>query len=70
MKTLLTIIFPAEESRNSFLSWLSDGGGEQQFFEASKTHDKEPITEMDYTKAFVAWGYNEETDGQPVVIAK
>lgn len=65
----VTITFPSEEQRDSFLAWLSDGGGEQQFFDSSKWHDAEPITRMDYSKAFPAWGYDNKRDGQPVVVA-
>lgn len=65
----VTINFPTEDHRDHFLSWLSDGGGEQQYFESSEWHDEEPITRLDYAKAFAAWGYDEERDGQPVVVA-
>jgi len=40
MKTELRIIFPTEEAKRIFAEWMSDGGGEQEYFmamERSKT---------------------------------
>jgi hypothetical protein len=59
----LTLNFPTEKDRDLFLGWLSDGGGEYQYMEYTDT----AVTQFDYSKAFVAWGYNSKVDGAPVV---
>lgn len=59
--------FPSLAHRDTFLAWLSDGGGEQDYFFSTETHDDLPITSLDYTSAFPAWGW----DGTepPIVVA-
>ena len=41
MKRTIKITFDNEELEQEFLGWLSDGGGEQEFFESCEVHDIE-----------------------------
>lgn len=59
--------FPSDETRDSFLGWMSDGGGESNFMDISESDDDSPVVRFNYSKAFPAWGYDPETDGDPVV---
>jgi hypothetical protein len=68
MEHKITLIFPDEESRNNFLVWFSDGGGEQEYFFASEAHDTEPISRINYERAFTTWGYDPEVHGHPQLI--
>lgn len=63
------IEFPDEASAKRFLGWFSDGGGEYNFFESEEIHGEDkPIVEMDYKKAFPAWGYNPKKDGPNFIV--
>jgi len=66
-KPTVTLEFPDESTRDSFMSWLSDGGGEYAYMEASRYHDIPPINNLDYSRAFRAWGYDKLKDGEPVI---
>jgi hypothetical protein len=69
-KPKVTITFPSTETRDSFMVWLSDGGGEQQFFDASALDDESPIEAFNYEHAFKSWGYDPEKHGEPVIHAE
>jgi hypothetical protein len=68
------IEFPTLNARERFLGWLSDGGGEYAFFESERTHAPAKaveINQMDYARAFPAWGYDPVKHGpDKVVIAQ
>ncbi len=66
----VTMTFPNNATRDTFMSWLSDAGGEQDFMQLSNMHDTEPINNFDYSKAFVAWGYDPKKHGAPVIECK
>lgn len=63
----VVIEFPDAMARERFLGWLSDGGGEYNFFEYEDCHAGEDgtpsIKGMGYDKAFPAWGYDPMKDG-------
>lgn len=56
-KAKLIFEFDSEEDRDEFLTQLADEGGEQSFSGFT----------FDYKKAFPAWGYDPEKDGDPTV---
>ena len=56
----LSVEFQTEEARQDFMGWFCDGGGEDYF-------NGEGDYEIDYSKAFEAWGYRPHIDGDPVV---
>jgi hypothetical protein len=62
--------FPNKASRDSFLAWFSDGGGESQFLdgEALSAHedDRKPIIEFDFKDAF--WGFDPKKHGNTKVV--
>ncbi len=58
--------FDTDEDRSTFMAWLSDGGGENDFHELLSCHDK-PFLIFDYAKAFPAWGYDSDKDGDPLI---
>lgn len=66
----LIIEFPNEELREWFLGYWSDGGGEYQAMEAREIYSDKNDIDFDYSKAFPAWGYNPEVDGDPKIIVK
>lgn len=70
----LIIEFPTLNARERFLGWLSDGGGEYQFFQSEEIHAPTKAVEinsMDYKRAFPAWGYDPIKHGKTkVVVAK
>jgi hypothetical protein len=72
MTTSKVIIeFPSLAARERFLGWLSDGGGEYDFFESEETHapsEDVEIKRMDYSRAFPAWGYNLVEHGPDKVV--
>ena len=71
-KPSLKIEFPSKSIRDRFLSWMSDGGGEYNFFEYCDDHleDTESVGSIDYSYAFPAWGYKPEVDGEPRIIVR
>lgn len=44
----LKIIFPDEQTRELFATWMSDGGGEQQYFEVLRNEDQGQSWRMSY----------------------
>ena len=70
VKKKVIIEFPNDESAQRFLGWLSDGGGEYNFFESEEYHceDGKPIKRFDYKKAFPAWGYDPKKDGPDLLV--
>ena len=67
----LTINFPNDELREAFLTWLSDAGGEQNFFllveQEDLLSDPADFLRFDYSKCFLSWGYKPEVDGNPTI---
>jgi hypothetical protein len=67
----LIIEFPNDLARESFLAWLADGGGEQEFFQSEEIHCEEgrdAINSMDYKLAFPAWGWDPAKHGPDKVV--
>jgi len=61
--------FVDSDTAARFLGWMSDGGGEQMFFESEEHHGGEvAVIRMNYSKAFPAWGYNPEEHGPDRVV--
>lgn len=47
----LTIRFPSRKAMMTFCTWMCDGGGEQDFMEASEMEDgRKAITRLQYHK--------------------
>ena len=68
IKPSATFVFPNTETRDTFLGYMSDGGGEWGALESSEDNDEIPIKNFDYKYAFPAWGYKPEEHGEPVVV--
>lgn len=73
MASRLIIEFPDALARESFLTWFSDGTGEQDFMmmerdQYAEEDGRDPIVRFNYDKAFPAWGYNPAKDGPDKIV--
>jgi len=67
----LTIEFPTDEDRDNFLSWFSDGGGESYYMDSLEDGSTMcHVNNIDYSRAFSAWGYDPKKHGDPVIDAR
>lgn len=66
----VTLFFPDEQTRDDFVSWLSNQG-EQYHMQDSEIRAEmgkgKEIAHYDYSRAFPAWGYKPEEHGEPLV---
>lgn len=47
MTVCITMEFPTEEHAKRYFSWMSDGGGEQDYWDSCEARDEEAVT-FDY----------------------